>query len=75
MAAGITHASDRTGFVNWPMPSISTVTVSPGLSQSGGVRAMPTPCGVPVRITVPASNVVLPLRKVGASESLTRVCV
>ena len=45
------------------MLSISIVTLSPGLSQRGvGFAAMPTPCGVPVRITVPGTSVVLPLR-------------
>ena len=27
------------------------------------MEAMPTPCGVPVRITVPTGRVLLPLRK------------
>ncbi len=45
-----------------PIFSISMLTESPGLSQRGGFCAMPTPCGVPVRMTVPGNNVVLPLR-------------
>ena len=40
------------GLVNVPMPSISTLTVSP--STIG-----PTPAGVPVRITSPGSNVMM----------------
>ena len=38
--------------------SISTSTVSPGFSQSGGVRFAPTPPGVPVAITSPGSSLV-----------------
>ena len=45
-----------TGFVSEPIFSISIVTVSPGFRKTGGVRAMPTPCGVPVRITVPGKQ-------------------
>ena len=33
-----------------------------GLKETGGLRAKPTPCGVPVRMTVPGRSVVLPLR-------------
>ena len=33
---------------------MSTSVTSPGRSQRGGVRAIPTPCGVPVAITSPA---------------------
>ena len=40
-----------------PMPpSISTSTTSPGFSHKGGLRAKPTPSGVPVEITSPAAN-------------------
>ena len=42
---------------NVPTPSISTSTTSPGLSQTGGLRAMPTPGGVPVKIRSPGSRV------------------
>ena len=38
------------------------MTVSPCLRKTGGLRAPPTPCGVPVRITVPGNSNVLPLR-------------
>lgn len=36
------------------------LTTSPGWSQRGDFPTMPTPGGVPVRMTVPAGNVVLP---------------
>jgi len=58
------------------MRSISIVTVSPGCNQRGGVRAMPTPCGVPVRITAPGNNVVLPLKNsisAGTSKIMSSV--
>ena len=45
-----------------PIFSISMLTVSPGFNHTGGVRAKPTPCGVPVMITVPGRSVLLPLR-------------
>ena len=38
------------------MPSISTSTVSPFCKNSGGFRAYPTPSGVPVAMTSPASD-------------------
>ena len=41
-----------------PIPSIATVTISPGLRYLGGSRVNPTPSGVPVKITVPGSRVV-----------------
>ena len=56
------HGSDSTGLVSLPIFSISIETLSPGLSQRGGFAAIPTPCGVPVRIVVPGSSVVLPLK-------------
>ena len=45
--------SSATGLRRTPIFSISISATSPASSQRGGVRAMPTPCGVPVRITVP----------------------
>ena len=63
--------SSWTGFVSEPMFSISIVTESPSLSSTGGLRAMPTPCGVPVKMTVPGANIALPLRnsiKVGTAR-------
>ena len=50
-------ASAATVFRNVPRWSISTSTASPGLSQTGGFRAMPTPGGVPVKIRSPGSRV------------------
>jgi hypothetical protein len=41
------------------MFSISTTTMSPGFSHTGGVRAKPTPWGVPVRITAPLRSVIV----------------
>jgi hypothetical protein len=52
----------HTGLVSVPIFSISMLTVSPGFNHTGGVRAKPTPCGVPVMITVPGRSVLLPLR-------------
>ena len=46
-----------TGFRKVPSPPIEISTTSPSWSQRGGVRAAPTPEGVPVRITSPASSV------------------
>ena len=37
-------------------PSISTSTTSPGFIHKGGLRAKPTPSGVPVEITSPAAS-------------------
>ena len=39
------------------MPSISTSAKSPGCIKTGGVRATPTPDGVPVKSRSPGSNV------------------
>src|SRR4029450_5522838 len=46
VAHGAARARDRTGLVNAPIPSISTLTVSPSVSR-------PTPAGVPVKRTSP----------------------
>jgi hypothetical protein len=60
-AAGDNHPghyfSRPTGFDKMPRPSISTSIRSPTRKKTGGCRAIPTPSGVPVRITVPGSNV------------------
>ena len=40
-----------------PMPSMRLVTTCPGCRKIGGVRAKPTPAGVPVRITSPGRSV------------------
>jgi len=41
------------------MCSTSTSIRSPGLRNTGGLRANPTPAGVPVAITSPGSSVML----------------
>ena len=56
------EGSSATGFVSAPIFSISIVTLSPGFNQRGGLAAMPTPWGVPVKITVPGNSVVEPLK-------------
>ena len=38
------------------MPEISTSTLSPPFIQSGGLRPMPTPSGVPVAMMSPGSS-------------------
>jgi len=40
-----------------PMPSTSVSSKSPSFMNSGGVRAKPTPSGVPVEMTSPGSSV------------------
>jgi Na+/H+ antiporter NhaA len=40
-----------------PIPSIQVTSSSPGLSQRCGSRPIPTPAGVPVKITSPGSSV------------------
>ncbi|MBN1418689.1 MAG: alpha-galactosidase [Planctomycetes bacterium] len=50
-------SSAITGFRRTPIPSISTSTVSPAFSHTGGFRANPQPAGVPVRRTVPGRSV------------------
>ena len=49
-------ASWVTGLTRIPIFSISTSTRSPGFMNSGGLRLWPTPEGVPVTITSPASQ-------------------
>ena len=41
-----------------PMPWISTSQVSPFFIHTGGLRAWPTPDGVPVKMTSPGSSVI-----------------
>ena len=65
-----------TGFSNRPIRPISTMTVSPSFIQTGGFRAMPTPCGVPVRITAPGRRVMVLLRlsiRAGTSKIMSPV--
>ncbi len=49
--------SPTTGFRNTPIRSISTSTTSPACKNTGGLRAAPTPGGVPVKITSPGASV------------------
>src|SRR5579859_23643 len=46
-----------TGLRSVPMPSISVSMMSPAFKNSGGLRAKPTPLGVPVAMMSPASSV------------------
>ena len=46
------------GLRNMPMFSISLSRMSPGCKNSGGVRAKPTPLGVPVAMMSPARSVI-----------------
>jgi len=50
-----------TGLVRTPIPSISTSKISPGCMKTGGLRAAPTPPGVPVMITSPRSRLIATL--------------
>lgn len=56
-AARADYVAAATRLRSTPSRSISTSTTSPGLRNTGGVRAMPTPGGVPVKITSPGSSV------------------
>lgn len=49
--------SEATGFVSVPRRSTVTLTESPGLRKTGGLRKTPTPGGVPVEIKSPGSQV------------------
>ena len=51
------YCSATTGFSKMPSFSISTSTMSPGLRNTGGFRAKPTPGGVPVKIRSPGASV------------------
>ena len=42
---------------NVPIPSIETFTISPDFKNLGGLNPLPTPAGVPVKITSPGSSV------------------
>ena len=50
---GLRTGSASRRFLRVPIPSISTSTTSPTASQRGGVRAKPTPLGVPVAMMSP----------------------
>src|ERR1041385_3099195 len=61
---------------NVPLPSISPSTLSPGLRNTGGTRAKPTPEGVPVLMISPGSSVIPAERLsmvVGISKIMSRV--
>ena len=47
----------RSGWRSMPMRSISISIASPAFIHTGGVRAWPTPAGVPITITSPGSSV------------------
>ena len=49
-------------FRSSPKPSIFTTASSPGFMKIGGLRAKPTPGGVPVETTSPGSSVITVLR-------------
>ena len=67
--------SRSTGLVSWPMPSISTDDDVAGLQPARRLSAaMPTPWGVPVKMTVPGSSVVLPLRNSMRRRQRRRSC-
>ena len=50
--------SSSTGLLSTPSRSTSTSQTSPGFIQSGGLRARPTPAGVPVRGQLMGSDAV-----------------
>jgi len=50
------HCSPTSGLVSLSRPSISTVTVSPGFINTGGLRVLPMPGGVPVMMTSPCTG-------------------
>src|ERR1039458_5112845 len=52
------YPSATTGLTSRPMPSTCTAASSPGSSHRGGLRAKPTPAGVPVEIRSPGSRVI-----------------
>jgi sulfite reductase (ferredoxin) len=57
-----TSDSGRHWLRHSPTPSTTVRTSWPGRSHTGGVRAAPTPAGVPVAIRSPGSRVVMSLR-------------
>jgi len=54
--AGDARYSSITGLLRIPSFSISTSTTSPAFRKIGGLRVKPTPAGVPVAITSPATR-------------------
>src|SRR5450756_1203394 len=57
-----------------PMPSMVTSMMSPGFIQTGGVRAKPTPPGVPVAIRSPGLSVVKEEKNSTADGTSTSIC-
>ena len=57
--SGCRRYGATTGFVSVPTPSYVHVMRSPAFSRIGGVRAEPTPGGVPVAMTSPGRNVTM----------------
>jgi hypothetical protein len=55
--AGPHHSAAATGFVSVPIASIRQTATSPGFMNTGGLRAEPTPAGLPVEITSPGRSV------------------
>ena len=51
-----------TGLRRTPIPSIETSQTSPSFRKTGGLRAAPTPAGVPVTMTSPGTSVIAALR-------------
>jgi len=58
--AHVVYPSPTTGLCSTPSRSISTSTLSPGWRNTGGLRAKPTPGGVPVKMRSPGSSVQTP---------------
>ena len=50
------HRSYSKRFLSTPSPSTSTSQTSPDCRKRGGLRAVPTPGGVPVKIRSPGSS-------------------
>src|SRR5437867_6373105 len=50
--------NSTTGFLRTPIPSISISATSSGFMKIGGFLVKPTPPGVPVAMTSPASSVI-----------------
>ena len=57
-ASAVAVASSTIGLRRIPMPSISSSQMSPAFMKTGGLRAAPTPAGVPVMMRSPGSSVI-----------------
>ena len=55
----IPEVSERTTLTASPRPLMRVTSVAPSVRYRGGVRAVPTPPGVPVEITSPGSRVMM----------------